>query len=365
MKKIVFFFSTLLIAVGVLAKFLLPDSLDFHGRKVILLLHPTLYNLRSFVYLIEDSIINVKNIYILGVVSGGEAHRYNKESEFADSVAFIDLVNIPDTIFDDEIFRENACTPYFKKLFTISAGVIFTGGDDLPPYVYGQETSLLTSNDDPYRHFFELSFLHHLLGTWPEHKAFPLLKDNKNYLVWAICLGMQTLNVAMGGTLVQDIPSELYACKTVEEVLGLQAGNIHKNYMRKLHPEINQLGGTFHGLKFQEDSFVKKLFMQLHEHDSVAVYSYHHQCVGKVGKHLRAVAFSPDGKVPEVIVSDKFPNVAGFQFHFEYKALYDKESEHITYIGNKKIEVSEFLRTSHSLAFYKSLWGYFSKIINS
>ncbi len=364
MRKAVLFLVALFAALLADAGYLNPDSLNFGNKKVILILHPTLYNLQSFEYLVNDSIINVKNIHILGVISGGEVHNYDKELEFADSVSFIDLVKIPDTVFADEIFMENSCTPYFKKLFSVSAGVIFTGGDDLPPYVYGQETSLLTSNDDPYRHFFELSFLHHLIGEWHGKAGMPLLSERKDYVVWAICLGMQTMNVAMGGTLVQDIPSELYACKTVEDVLRLPYGNIHKNYMRKLHPEIKQLGGTFHGLKFKGHSFVKKLYMKLENSDSVKVYSYHQQCVGKVGRNLKVAAFSPDGKVSEVIVSEKFPNVAGFQFHFEYKVLYDKEAGYITYIGNKQIKVSEFLTASNSLAFYKSLWRYFSEIID-
>ncbi len=69
--------------------------------------------------------------------------------------------------------------------------------------------SLLTRLTDPYRHYFEASFLFHLLGGSQNIDYTPFLEVNKEYTVYAICLGIQTMNIAAGGTMTQDIPSEL------------------------------------------------------------------------------------------------------------------------------------------------------------
>ncbi len=91
----------------------------------------------------------------------------------------------------------------YRKIFEHSEGTVFFGGPDLPPEVYNEKTSLHTSIYDPYRHYFELSFLFHLLGGYQAEKFEPLLKEDPDYLIYGFCLGMQTMNVATGGTMMQ------------------------------------------------------------------------------------------------------------------------------------------------------------------
>ena len=74
-------------------------------------------------------------------------------------------------------------------------GVIVSGGEDVDPIFYQSEPHQHLGFTNPDRDKFEIAVIQHVL----EHKK-PLL---------AICRGIQILNVALGGTLIQDIPSQL------------------------------------------------------------------------------------------------------------------------------------------------------------
>ncbi len=50
-----------------------------------------------------------------------------------------------------DLFRENLWTPQFREIFAMASGIMFTGGMDIPPAVYGQGTSLLTEPTTPAR----------------------------------------------------------------------------------------------------------------------------------------------------------------------------------------------------------------------
>ncbi len=55
---------------------------------------------------------------------------------------------------------------------------------------------------------------------------------------WPSASALQSLNVATGGTLIQDIPTEVYGQKTVEEVLAAGPDQVHSGvYLEKLYPE--------------------------------------------------------------------------------------------------------------------------------
>ncbi len=361
------FLTFLIFLFPVFASAQLVDIDNLEGRgHIVLLMHPTESNVKNFCWLVDTGFIEIDSLTIVGVCYKYDNYDFSKSVDYVkkNEIDFVKFVAVNDTLTQDDIFKENACTDDFKKLFEVSDGVIFTGGDDLPPYVYGKQTSLLTSNSNTLRHFFELSFLYHLAGEWSSASDLPLINKKKDYVVWAICLGMQTMNVALGGTLVQDIPSQLYSCNTVEEVLKQQNDEKHKNYYNRLHPEQDYDGGTFHRIKFTGESFAKNIAEKTSVNNPY-VYSYHHQCVGKTGKGLQVVATSMDGKVPEMIQSEKYKNFTGFQFHFEYKYLYSDDSAHKLYWnGKQNITTSSFVRDKETLNFYKGLWKYFSNLIN-
>lgn len=67
----------------------------------------------------------------------------------------------------------------------------FFCGPDIPPAIYGEEQNPLTKVYDPYHHYFEASFIFHLLGGSQNRNYVALLNQKPNYLVHGICLGMK------------------------------------------------------------------------------------------------------------------------------------------------------------------------------
>lgn len=151
-------------------------------------------------------------------------------------------------------------------------GLILPGGADIPPADYGEkphETVRLLADD---RYQFEKA----LCENWIKNTDKPLL---------GICLGSQWINVASGGALVQDIPSEL----------GL-------NHRHVTHP-----------VKLDPDSRLSRIFGEI----EFPVNSIHHQSVDMVGAGLRIVAHCPNGVVEATESTDPNRFLIGVQWHPE------------------------------------------------
>jgi putative glutamine amidotransferase len=199
------------------------------------------------------------------------------------------------------------------------------------------------------------------LGGSQNENYSPLLEENKDYTVYAICLGMQTMNIATGGTMTQDIPSELYNLKYVEEVLAIDNNNQHRNYNNNLVIDSTLFSGNFHKIKISNQ---KPIIGDAKENLTPLVYSNHHQSIEKLGKDLSAVATSTDGKIIEAIAHIKYPNVLGIQFHPEGTYLHDLE---IKYRKNPNDELNsgkQILIDHNSYQFHLELWKTFSKKMN-
>ena len=110
--------------------------------------------------------------------------------------------------------------------------------------------------------------------------------------VFGICRGHQLINLALGGTLYQDLPTEYPA--------GVLP---HSQESDKRQPT--------HDVSLVEGSLLARLLGTVH----IGVNSLHHQAVRDVAPSLRAVAFSPDG-VNEAVESPYYP-VYGVQWHPE------------------------------------------------
>lgn len=135
-------------------------------------------------------------------------------------------------------------------------GVIFSGGSDLDPGLYGADAHPATDAPKPRRDQAEIAMLQAALA-----RDMPVL---------AICRGSQLLNVARGGDLVQHLP----------EVVG--------------HERHRHDPGAFsdHAVQLAEDSRLGGL---LGRH--APVKSHHHQGMGRLGDGLREVAWAEDGVV--------------------------------------------------------------------
>jgi len=361
-KKLSFTFGILLVTI-----------FDFFAAGVnsiipanIIITHPTVSNIENFQYLIEHDIL--PDTKITGVFYKYEQYDYGLSEQYIteNHLDNFHLIEISDTLLPNQLRQHNACSDDFYRLTINTQGIIFLGGDDLPPATYGNQTNLLTILEDPQRHYFELSFMYHLLGNFnTEQDSFPILKNNPNYIVWGICLGMQTMNVALGGTLIQDIPSELYKCKTVEDVLALDSNSIHKNYEQNLHPDFPIVGGKFHPISFTGKSFLITIAEKI-KNTTPIVYSYHHQCVKKLCTDFTTIVTSLDGKIPEAIHHNVYPNVYGFQFHFEYQYLYNPSFKVFMHIADKEQQsLSAYLEQNNSLNFQYGIWEYFSSLLQT
>jgi len=158
-------------------------------------------------------------------------------------------------------------------------GLVLTGGVDVSPALYGEPPHPAVTTSSAERDEFELKLVREALVL-----DLPLL---------AICRGLQVLNVALGGTLVQDIPSLVGTSVSHDDRARPRTG--------LAHPVRIVPGTRLHTLLGV---------------DGVEVNSFHHQAASALGHGLVATAFAPDGVVEGIeLPSARF--VLGVQWHPE------------------------------------------------
>ena len=156
-------------------------------------------------------------------------------------------------------------------------GIIFSGGPDLDPSYYGETVWNETVEVDTLRDVSDLLLMRAALASGKP--------------VMAICRGEQLMNVVLGGTLVQDIPTQVDTM-------------------------VKHSGGALHRIGVEKGSVLYELFGQ----DSLTVNSFHHQAVKQVAPGVRVTAHSPNGIVEAYEYGDR---LIAFQFHPEGMARTD------------------------------------------
>ncbi len=182
--------------------------------------------------------------------------------------------------------KEDYIAPVMAEL----DGVLLPGSDsDIDPLRYGAEPHPQLGSVHPVKDETDL-----LVLAESEKRRLPL---------FAICFGMQSLNVSRGGTLIQDIPSQLP-----------QAIN-HQQGAPRDRPS--------HAIQLAKPS----LLFSLASDERALVNSHHHQAVEKVGKNLVATAWTSDGLIEAV--EDTRPNrfTLGVQWHPELGWQHDRFSQ--------------------------------------
>jgi putative glutamine amidotransferase len=157
-------------------------------------------------------------------------------------------------------------------------GLLFTGGGDLHPKYYLQAIQSDDVDPDLARDNFEMELLARTLA--------------HNLPILAICRGHQVLNVALGGTLFQDLTCLPFKAQP--------------------HADPQQTGTVFHDVTIDSES---RLYAVIGE-EMIQTNSSHHQVVDRLGRGLKAVAYAPDGVI-EAIEHTDHEFVIGVQWHPE------------------------------------------------
>ncbi len=312
------------------------DQAFREGYKHLLVMHPTVQNLERVIFLTESGIFPLPDDYrIVGVYHRDAQYDYSRSDEFIarTNPGNMALYPVDVPIDPGKLFTTNALTPVFEDLFRKSDAAFFLGGPDIPPATYGDAFNLLTVVTDPFRHYLELSFLFHLAGGSQDTTFVALLDGDPGYGILGICLGMQSMNVAAGGTLVQDIPTEVYQVFTVEEVVALDPDRQHRNYYSyyRLDPDVST--PSYHRISIDQQSHMGTIAGG--EGQTPHVLSSHHQAIRDMGAGYRATAWSMDKKIKEAIEHNVYPHVIGIQFHPEVPYLYDPEHKLMFRPGEK------------------------------
>ncbi len=159
-------------------------------------------------------------------------------------------------------------------------GLVMQGGADVSPQTYSEVATRPEWNGDRARDVYELELLHEFVDAGK-----PVL---------GICRGCQLINVAFGGTLYQDIASEMpSASEHVNDLYDRHRHTIH-------FPQGSTLAGLY---PRQQDALVN---------------SIHHQAVKDLGRDIVVEAFSQGDNIIEAIRYRKAGFVMGLQWHPEF-----------------------------------------------
>ena len=209
---------------------------------------------------------------VIGITVDTHEHPNHYESPMAYSTAVEKAGGLPLLL---PYRTDVSLIPQFVDLLD---GVLFSGGNDLDPALYGETYHPKAAPIDPDRQRFELALMAEV-----ERRRMPAL---------GICLGCQLMNVYRGGSLHQFLPE-----------LNLAPGIEH----RKIADVVPR-----HGITLRPES----LAAQAMGKTDMDANSSHKQSVHNIGRGLRIIGTSPDGVI-EGIEDPSFPLFLGVQWHPE------------------------------------------------
>ncbi len=169
-------------------------------------------------------------------------------------------------------------TESIRRILGTCDALVLTGGEDVEPHRYGQAPIPEVTEVNPARDEMEIAAVHEAM-----RRGMPIL---------AICRGIQVLNVALGGTLWQDVPSQL-------------GGDV-------LHEQPAGIDERWHGGRVQPGSALEGIFGT----DTLFINSFHHQAVRDLADPLVATVWAEDGLV-EAVEGRDHPWLYGVQWHPE------------------------------------------------
>lgn len=194
------------------------------------------------------------------------------------------LLHTANRYYVDSVVRAGGCPvvlPAIDPALAVTMlarldGLVLPGGGDVDPVRYGEEAHPDTNAPDERRDDWDLACAVAALDM-----RLPLL---------AICRGTQVLNVALGGSLIQDLPS----------ATGAE------------HGFTSQFADFVHTVRLEPGCRLAKVLGA----EELGTNSLHHQAVGRLGAGVRVVGRAPDGTVEAIEVADR-PEVLAIQWHPE------------------------------------------------
>ena len=179
-------------------------------------------------------------------------------------------------------------------------GLILSGGGDINPLWAGEEPSPLLHGINQERDLPELMTVR--------------LAYNRQIPMLGICRGIQTLAVALGGKVAQDI------LEVRGERLEVRGERLEVRDVK--HSQDADRSEPTHSVTIEPDSILYNIYKEaqqlsiLNSQFSIYVNSFHHQAVSDPGEGFRVVAKSPDGII-EAMESTEFKSILGVQWHPE------------------------------------------------
>jgi putative glutamine amidotransferase len=169
---------------------------------------------------------------------------------------------------------------FLENMFLRCDGFLISGGPDVEPKYYGEENLPINGSISPLRDFVELFFA---------RKAI-----EKNKPVFGICRGVQVINVALGGTLYQDIYKQIQDRELIK----------HRQEAPKWYPT--------HDIVIEKGSRVCKSLKS----ERIGVNSFHHQAIKTLAPGMIITSRASDGII-ESIEHSQHRYAVGVQWHPE------------------------------------------------
>lgn len=138
-------------------------------------------------------------------------------------------------------------------------GLLISGGEDMDPKYFRQKPHKSISPSPPERDIFELNMIKYAM--------------KRKIPIFGICRGLQVLNIALGGSLYQDL-----SCMPQKTLR---------------HADPKETDKLFHKVKVEKGTLLHKIIGK----QTIEVNSSHHQTISEIGGRLRVAAFSSDGVV--------------------------------------------------------------------
>lgn len=180
-----------------------------------------------------------------------------------------------------------------KQLAQTIDGLYLTGGDDIDPHYFKEEPQQHLGKVDPLRDRFEIELVQEIMSLEK-----PIL---------GVCRGSQIMNVALGGTMYQDLVAE-------------------KNCTLIQHKQNRLLHYSSHFVEVKESS----LLYDIVQKKRIKVNSNHHQANNQLGKDLQVAALSEDGVIEAIELRGK-PFMLGVQWHPEQLLLRNDNCSQLIY----------------------------------